>query len=306
MMMDANIVACSPSTVHRLLSSAGLLQRFSKRPTKKGTGFQQPLAAHDHWHIDVSYLNIRGTFYFCATILDGFSRKVIHWDIRPEMKELDIEAIVQYAKEQYPEARPRIISDNGPQFIANDFKSFVRLSGMTHVRTSPYYPQSNGKIERYHRTLKSDCIRTKCPLSLEEAKRVVKQFVSDYNDRRLHSAIGYITPSDMLAGKQKAIHEERDRKLEEAREDRAKIRAQQAAARYAKSTRPEDRAMLGSNPLAESSPRRVDAEGKCNGRGGRESPARHLPLAFGHNAINPGGLGAEPPRTPSFFCSFIY
>ena len=138
-MMDANIVACSPSTVHRLLSSAGLLQRFSKRPTKKGTGFQQPLAAHDHWHIDVSYLNIRGTFYFCATILDGFSRKVIHWDIRPEMKELDIEAIVQYAKEQYPEARPRIISDNGPQFIANDFKSFVRLSGMTHVRTSPYY-----------------------------------------------------------------------------------------------------------------------------------------------------------------------
>ncbi len=255
MMMDANIVACSPSTVHRLLSSAGLLQRFSKRPTKKGTGFQQPLAAHDHWHIDVSYLNIRGTFYFCATILDGFSRKVIHWDIRPEMKELDIEAIVQYAKEQYPEARPRIISDNGPQFIANDFKSFVRLSGMTHVRTSPYYPQSNGKIERYHRTLKSDCIRTKCPLSLEEAKRVVKQFVSDYNDRRLHSAIGYITPSDMLAGKQKAIHEERDRKLEEAREDRAKIRAQQAAARYAKSTRPEDRAMLGSNLSAESMPK---------------------------------------------------
>jgi hypothetical protein len=107
------------------------------------------------------------------------------------------------------------------------------------------------------------------------------------------------------AGKQKAIHEERDRKLEEAREDRAKIRAQQAATRYAKSTRPEDRAMLGSNPLAESSPRRVDAEGKCNGRGGRESPARHLPLAFGHNAINPGGLGAEPPRTPSI-CLFIH
>jgi transposase InsO family protein len=77
------------------------------------------------------------------------------------MKELDIEAIVQYAKEQYPEARPRVISDNGTQFIANDFKSFVRLSGMKHVRTSLYYPQSNGKIERYHRTLKSDCIGTK-------------------------------------------------------------------------------------------------------------------------------------------------
>ena len=122
---------------------------------------------------------------------------------------------------------------------------------------------------------------------------------------RVHYPIRSTLPRDMLAGKQKAIQEERDRKLVEAREDRAKIRAQQAAARYAKSTRPEDRAMLGSNPLAESSPRRVDAEGKCNGRGGRESPARHLPLAFGHNAINPGGLGAEPLRTPNI-CLFIH
>jgi len=94
------------------------------------------------------------------------------------------------------------------------------------------------KIERYNRTLKSDCFRTKFPLPLEEAKRVVKQIVSDYNDRRLRSAIGYITPSDMLAGKQKEIHEERDRKLEDAPEDRAKIRAQRTAARYSKSTRP--------------------------------------------------------------------
>jgi transposase InsO family protein len=77
-----------------------------------------------------------------SSILDGFSRLIVHWDIRPEMKEIDIEAILQLAKERYPEARPRIISDNGPQFIANDFKSFIRLSGMTHVRTSPYYPQA--------------------------------------------------------------------------------------------------------------------------------------------------------------------
>lgn len=276
MMMDANVVACSPSTVHRLLSLEGLLARFTKGPTKKGTGFQQPLAPHEHWHIDVSHLNIRGTFYFCATILDGFSRKVIHWDIRPEMKELDIEAIVQYAKELYPEARPRIVSDNGPQFIANDFKSFVRLSGMTHVRTSPYYPQSNGKLERYHKTLKSECIQPKCPLSLEDAKRVVTQFVSDYNDRRLHSAIGYITPSDMLAGKQKAIHEERDRKLEEAREARSKFRAQQAAARYVKDSRSEDKAMLGSSLSAESTPKASAAGVEVQ----RPSPSTcHLPLA---------------------------
>lgn len=252
MMLDANVVACSPSTVHRVLSAEGLLARFAKNPSKKGTGFDQPLKAHEHWHIDVSYINICGTFYFCASILDGFSRLIVHWDIRPEMKEIDIEAILQLAKERYPHARPRIISDNGPQFIANDFKSFIRLSGMTHVRTSPYYPQSNGKLERYHKSLKSECIRPKTPLSLEDAKRAVADFVTHYNDHRLHSAIGYVTPRDMLEGRQEVIHAERDRKLELAREERARQRATQRNVSYDKSTRPEDRAMLGSNPSAES------------------------------------------------------
>jgi transposase InsO family protein len=75
------------------------------------------------------------------------------------MRETDIEVILQRAKEKYPEAKPRIISDNGPQFIARDFKEFIRISGMTHVRTSPSYPQSNGKLERWHKSLKSECIR---------------------------------------------------------------------------------------------------------------------------------------------------
>jgi len=252
MMLDADVVACSPSTVHRVLSAEGLLARFTKKPSRKGTGFDQPLKGHEHWHIDVSYINICGTFYFCATILDGCSRLIVHWDIRPEMKEIDIEAIVQLAKERYPDARPRIISDNGPQFIANDFKSFVRLSGMTHVRTSPYYPQSNGKLERYHKSLKSECIRPKTPLSLEDAKRAVEEFVNHYNDHRLHSAIGYVAPRDMLEGRQEAIHAERDRKLEQAREERARKRAELRNMSYNESTRPEDRAMLGSNPSAES------------------------------------------------------
>jgi transposase InsO family protein len=73
------------------------------------------------------------------------------------MKEAEIETIIQRAQEKHPEATPRIISDNGPQFIAKDFKEFIKIAGMTHVRTAPYYPQSNGKIERYHRTIKSEC-----------------------------------------------------------------------------------------------------------------------------------------------------
>ena len=127
------------------------------------------------------------------------------------------EIVLQRAHERFPAARPRIISDNGPQFIAKDFKQFIRLSGMTHMRTSPYYPQSNGKMERWHQSAKTECIRPQTPLSLEEALRVVTKYVEHYNTIRLHSAIGYITPKDKLEGRAEQIFAARDAKLEAAR-----------------------------------------------------------------------------------------
>jgi hypothetical protein len=140
------------------------------------------------------------------------------------MEEIDVETILQRARERYPGMTPRIISDNGPQFIAKDFKEFIRIAGMTHVKTSPYYPQSNGKIERWYKTVKGDCIRLHVPLSLEEARRLVTEFVAYYNQVRLHSAIGYVTPQDRLDGRHVAIGRERDRKLAEAREHRRQLR----------------------------------------------------------------------------------
>lgn len=276
MMLDAGLVAVSPATVYRVLSKAGLLGRQSKKTTTKGTGFHQPSAAHRHWHVDVSYLNICGTFYYMTSVIDGFSRSVVHWEIREQMTELDIETILQRAKEQHPGVTPRIITDNGPQFISNDFKQFVRISGMTHVRTSPYYPQSNGKIERYHRTIKSECIRPLTPLSLEDARRIVGNFVATYNSVRLHSAIGYVTPADMLAGRAPAIHNERDRKLADARQRRKERRNQaddnqststqstnnqstaDQAACYTEDARLEDKALLRSNLSAKSGPMTED------------------------------------------------
>ena len=207
MMIDANVVACSAATVYRILSDAGLLKRNNQR-SKKGTGFQQPLVAHEHWHIDISYLNIAGTFYFMATILDGFSRSIVHWDIREKMEEVDIEIIIQVGREKYPGVTPRIISDNGPQFIAKDFKHFIRL----------------------------------------------------------HSAIGYVTPLAMLERRQQAIFDERDRKLEQARELRAKTRAAKSSGKsknslsnqeptaYLNSVVAEDRALPGCLPIAATMP----------------------------------------------------
>lgn len=225
MMSDANILHVSPSSVWRVLSGAGLLGRNNSKTSKKGTGFVQPEAPHKHWHIDVSYINISGTFYYLCSVIDGYSRSILSWDIKESMTEAEVEIILQKAKECYPDAKPRIISDNGPQFLANDFKKFIRISGMTHVRTSPFYPQSNGKIERWHKSLKKECIRPKTPLSLKHACEIVRDYIEHYNNVRLHSAIGYITPTDKLEGRAEEILALRALKLKNARENR-KLRRQ--------------------------------------------------------------------------------
>ena len=88
-MLDRDVVAASPSTVYRVLKAAGRIGRSANKPSKKGTGFQQPQKPHEHWHIDISYINIHGTFYYLTTILDGYSRYTVHWEIRRSMTQQD-------------------------------------------------------------------------------------------------------------------------------------------------------------------------------------------------------------------------
>ena len=127
-------MAAGPTSMYRVLAAAGLLNKWNRKRSSKGDGFKGPCRPHQHWHIDVSYLNIRSTFYYVCSILDGYSRYIMHWEIRESMTEADVEIILQRAREKYPNDRPRIISDNGSQFIARDFKEFIRVSGMSHVR----------------------------------------------------------------------------------------------------------------------------------------------------------------------------
>jgi len=222
-------------------------------------------------------------------VLDGYSRYLLHWEIREAMREVDVEVVLQRTREQYPDAKPRIITDNGPQFIAKDFKQFIRISGMTHVKTSPYYPQSNGKLERYHRTIKADCIRPGTPLTLEDARRLVTNFVRHYNEVRLYSALGYVTPATKFAGREQEVFDQRDAKLQAARLRRQQQRGEtvrdvqakrSSPACYTEHTWPEDRALLGSNPCAESGP-------KAKKEVTQASPPPSPPLRVWPNAKNP-------------------
>ena len=176
---------------------------------------------------------------------------IVNWDIRESMTEADIEIILQGAKEIHPEARPRIISDNGPQFIAKDFKEFIRISGMTHVRTSRSTRNRTGRSSAGTNTRRGMHSAGNA-VTLDDARRLVSGYVDRYNNVRLNSAIGYITPKDMLAGRQQEIHAERNRKLEgrgpTANSTRARrrvcsahpVRAQTMSPRGASSTRASD------------------------------------------------------------------
>jgi transposase InsO family protein len=137
MMLDAKVVAARPSSVDRVLKAAGVLERHNVAASKKGTGFVQPLRPHEHGHVDVSYRNMAGTLYYLCSLLDGYRRSIVHWEIRETMRATEVATVLQRARDKFPGERPRIISDNGPPFIAKAFKEVMRICGMTPVRTSP-------------------------------------------------------------------------------------------------------------------------------------------------------------------------
>jgi len=225
MMIDDNIVAVSPSTTYRVLKTAGLLNKWNKlKKSSKGNGFIQPTAPHEHWHTDIKYVNFQGTFLFLISVIDGYSRFIVHHELRRSMQEFDVQITIQRALEKYPETKPRLISDNGSQYISKDFAEFIKHAGLQHIRTSVAYPQSNGKIERYHRTINQECLRVKSLVDLNDARKQVAEFVEFYNSKRLHSSLFYLTPEDFLLNRIDEKINERNIKLQTAKINRYEVK----------------------------------------------------------------------------------
>jgi len=220
-MLDENVAAVSPSSVYRVLKNESLLNRWNtKKKTSKGDGFKQPVKPHEQWHTDIKYVNYRGTYLFFIGVLDGYSRYMLEHDVRLSMQEYDIELTVQKAREKYPDENPGLISDNGPQYIAIDFDKFLKEAGLHHIKTSVGYPQSNGKIERYFRTMGEECLDVNSFLSIEDARSIIARYVDYYNTKRLHSALYYLTPEDFLMGRVEQRLKEREHKIQDAIEKR--------------------------------------------------------------------------------------
>ena len=212
LMVDANIAFVSPATVYNALAKAGLTKKWAELAEDAQKGFGQPKAAHEHWHIDFSYIRVCGVFYYFISVMDGYSRKILSWSLCRSMEGLWAEIAVAKAKELYPHAHPRIISDNGSQFISKDFRELTKLLEIEHTFTSPAHPQSNGKLERFHRTLKEEHVRTSAYFSYEDAKERMGNYIKYYNAERLHAALFYLPPEDVFQGlKEERIAERREK-----------------------------------------------------------------------------------------------
>ena len=213
-MVDKNVAFVSCSSVYNVIKHYNLGKKWVEAVDMKKKGFDQPKAIHEQWHIDFSYIRIGTVFYYFLGILDGYSRRMLNWRLCQNMEGLNAEILVAETKELYPTAKEvRLISDNGGQFISKDFKELLVLLELKHTLTSPNHPQSNGKLERFNRTLKTEHVRRSAYISYEDACNRIAQWITYYNNQRLHSAIWYLTPNDVFYGRTKKRLAQRKEKL---------------------------------------------------------------------------------------------
>ena len=138
LMIDENVAYASPATVYNIMKKNALISKWNKSSEEHEKGFKQPKKPNEQWHTDFSYIRIGTKFYYFSAVLDGYSRKILVWDLFDDMKEYNVELLITKAKELHPDAKPRIIHDNGKQYVANEFKNLLALLGIADSKTRPF------------------------------------------------------------------------------------------------------------------------------------------------------------------------
>jgi len=207
---DYQDLSVGESTVYRLLKREGLV----KPPDMKllaGKEYQRKTSGpHQMWATDASYFRVVGWGYYMVTVMDDYSRSILAWKLQLDMTSDSLIQVVQLAIDvtgmtEVPlEGLTRLLSDNGPGYVSRAFRDYLGLVGIRHILAAPYHPQTNGKLERYHQSIKQEVnqVPYEVPGDLEVA---TLGFVDYYNNRRYHKALGNVTPDDVLKGRRDGI-----------------------------------------------------------------------------------------------------
>jgi putative transposase len=208
----------SESSVYRILKAYDLITSPAFVVLSAAKAFQHPTQRpNELWQTDFTYLHVVGWgWYYLSTVLDDYSRYILAWTLRASMGATDVMETLDLARaaagvDRVPVIhRPRLLSDNGPCYISAQLATYLDTHGLPHTRSAPYHPMTQGKIERYHRSLKN-VVRLEQYYTPWEVERAVARFVEDYNHRRYHESLQNVTPADMYYGRQAAILSRRDR-----------------------------------------------------------------------------------------------
>lgn len=227
-------VYVSAATVYRVLRAAGLI--LARKCRRKGAGekyVQEPTRPNELWATDIHNVFIEGYgFFYLFSILDAYSRYIIHWELRPTMTADDAQEVLLAAVRKAgitPEHRLRLLHDNGSQFVSRQFKRLLRRLQIEQVRTAYRHPETNGRLERYHLTLKDETTNLTCYTAPEEARAAIECFVYDYNTQRPHQALDYVTPASLHFGYADELRQRRSLRREQAREYRIAVNRFQTA-----------------------------------------------------------------------------
>jgi putative transposase len=225
MMVDEDVAYLCPSTVYRILDRHDLLYRW-KRSTSIGIKPPKPQKPDEQWHVDILYLWVMNRWYFLVSVLDAFSRYIVHWRLLFSMAAEEVVDVVEEALDKTPGVNPKVVSDRGPQFVGKEFHKMIKRHLLVEIKTRTRHPESNGLIERYHRSLREEGIGDNVPSDYYKACDLIERWVGYYNNQRLHSAIMYLRPLDYYRGEPDKLVKERLEKLHKARRLRRQINRQ--------------------------------------------------------------------------------
>ena len=214
---DTKSYFVSEASVYRLLKAHNLIASPAFIVIKAADAFKDKTTASNQlWQTDFTYLKVIGWgWFYLSTVLDDFSRYIVAWKLCTGMKAEDVTATLDLALQASgldhakPAERPRLLSDNGSSYIAGDLAKWLRARDIKHLRGAPYHPMTQGKIERWHQTLKNRILLENyfLPGDLEAQ---IEAFVADYNHRRYHESIDNLTPADVYFGRASNILAERE------------------------------------------------------------------------------------------------